>query len=335
MKNRRLTFIFTLLMMLTTQYAKANGDRIGNGGGGIFCPAGESEVYDLVEGRIRYGLDIPKLGGTYDEVIESAIKKLSTYFPSLANDLVAETLLMESRRELMPYRIERTLDADNIYVPEDCSYAQVANWDESTSRLIVSRQLWFKLKPAQQAVLMLHESAYSIFRRNNLTPEAQYSELVRKFIAQIFSTGPVTVRLSNENSANGMVHFSTNSARMPIDRSLRVDGTVRLPKDCKGKKIIFDLKSDVPLNDVSRSWNSRFLKLSIGPDQLSSGLKLIASTGGRPSPELSFSVRAEGCDGSFEGSWSIIRHPEFLFTSSPREIEFSFTFDFSGVEDHL
>lgn len=175
------------------------GDRGGNGGGGHFCPNGLSEVYDLQEGRVRYNLPVLQLTGTQDEVIELGLNKIKESSPVFESILRREILRVKQKMELLSMKIERTLDADNLYVDEKCEYLQIANWDTTVDRLIVSSSRWAMLPEAQKGVLIFHEAAYSLYRSKQVGLQEETKDesvdLVRKFVAQVFSSGPVTVKL--------------------------------------------------------------------------------------------------------------------------------------------
>lgn len=199
MKNKRyLQLLLITLSMAASSFSFA-GDRGGNGGGGHFCPNGMTEVYDLQEGRFRYKLPILQLTGTRDEVMELGLQKIKEDSPFFESILRREIVRVKEKMEFLSLKIERTLDADNLYVNENCEYLQIANWDTTVDRLIVSSSRWAELPEAQKGVLIFHEAAYSLYRSKQVGLQVETNDesvdLVRKFVAQVFSSGPVTVRL--------------------------------------------------------------------------------------------------------------------------------------------
>ncbi len=184
-----------ILITMLGSFAHA-GDKGGNGGGGHFCPDGRSEVYDLQEGRVRYHLPVLTLSGTRNEVIQQGIQKIKAQYPVLARLMEIEVAKVISKMEVLNVKIERTLDSDNLYIEETCDYLQIANWDTTVDRLIISSSRWALLPEAQKGVLLMHEAAYSIYRSTILGLQEnatdQYVDPVRKFIAEVYSSEAIT-----------------------------------------------------------------------------------------------------------------------------------------------
>lgn len=243
MKKNKL-YLFILLVILFQGLAQA-GDKGGNGGGGIFCPGQSGEVYDLVEGRIRYRMDIPEIHGTSEFAIQTGLKKISKQFPKLAKDISLEVKTVKENIEFLSIKIERTLDADNIYVPFGCSYHQVANWDPTTDRLMASAKYWSLLSPPQQGVLILHEAVYSLYRKSCpiLSNDCDSVEPVRKFIAEVFSNDPIVTKFTPEEDQSDFVRFSSKLEKKNESSFLSLEGSFNIPKGCVAKTIHLTVKA--------------------------------------------------------------------------------------------
>ncbi len=192
-------FSVALLGILSLSAFAEPGDKGGNGGGGHFCANGNNEVYDLQEGRVRYHIPVLNLSGSNDETIELGLEKVKKQFPVFSYMLKLEVELVKKKMELLNMKIERTLDSDNLYVEETCEYLQIANWDTTVDRLIVSKSRYALLSDAQKGVLIMHEAAYSLYRSNKVGLQSEETgqsvDPVRKFIAQVYSTDEISTLL--------------------------------------------------------------------------------------------------------------------------------------------
>ena len=175
------------------------GEKGGNGGGGHFCKTGKTEVYDLQEGRVRYRMNVLDLNGTEQESIDLGLRRVKAKFPVFAYLIEKEIAKVRGMMEKLNTKIERTLDADNLYVNEECEYLQIANWDTSVGRLIISQSRWNQLPDAQKGVLIFHEAVYSLYRSKlyglQLSNGDTSVDPVRKFVAEVFSTEEIKTKL--------------------------------------------------------------------------------------------------------------------------------------------
>jgi hypothetical protein len=307
MKPRIFLGIFLVISYLIPLLGMA-GDKGGNGGGGIFCNGEGVEVYDIAEGRIRYGFSIPKIAGETNSVIRMATDRISSIYPYFGDLLKNEVRVVQQKMELLPVKIERTLDADNIFVPddlEDCEYRQIANWDESTGRLIVSRNAWGKLNPSQRGVLIIHEAVYSIYRK--ILPLHLQSPLVddvRKFVAGIFAEPLVKVPLFDEVYFIGGIDFKVHRPT-PFNENVELVGQLYLPNSCLGHKIKLAVSSNQSfiLSGSTVERTSLSLKEKNINDLKALFLEWTPSSPLVEPLVLRYNLAIEGCNIEWQGEW--------------------------------
>lgn len=228
------TKIFFSLFLSVLSFGIWAQELGGNGGGGIFCPGKPAEIYDIVEGRIRHSLNIPYYD--HQDTIHLGLKIIGKESPVLARLLENEISNIRDKMELLPIKIQRTLDSDNILIPENCDYKQIVNWDSGTGRIFVSQVLWNELSEGQKGILLFHEAAYALYRSSKYGLREgmsyKFNDLVRKFIAELFSgVYPETEIVKSKFLRPGIfIEFSGKSASP--EELLRRKATILVPKDC-------------------------------------------------------------------------------------------------------
>ncbi len=187
------------MMLLCSVTAFADNEK-GNGGGIHHCPdrsAGQQfEFYDLYEGKnARPERPIPvylKAYGTADKMIEDAIKKLADVNPVFAElvEIQLEYIALAGSVKRVNKKLKLVPDANYLWVDEDCSYQQLANWREKDNRLYVRESFMAQMEksPLDLAAFKMHETIYKAAR---LVQEQTSSDKVRELVAYLFSPASI------------------------------------------------------------------------------------------------------------------------------------------------
>ncbi len=181
--------LFTLIF-ISLHFAVAR-DKAGNGGGAHVCRDPETgkirtiELYDLYEGRVRYGFRPVDLRGVSSSVVfAGAISRLKAEHESLAVRAEAMRLAVEKYWSPGAQRLIPSIDSDRVMVDPGCAYEQIATWDEQVGKIFVDEELVNALDPVSLGALFLHESIYKIARV--YSGEVDSNE-TRELVARIFS----------------------------------------------------------------------------------------------------------------------------------------------------
>ncbi len=174
-------------MLVSTAILAKGG---GNGGGAHVCQDGSVDMYDLVEGDIRYDLTIEETDLSEQEIIQNAIEKIRKVSPWLAQKIAHEILYVEKNMKLNEKLDLKIVDDANILLTEKgCSYVQLANWDDATGFILTDASIYESehFGALDRAAFKIHESAYKVARDFG----AIDSDDVRRFGAEVFSTSPI------------------------------------------------------------------------------------------------------------------------------------------------
>lgn len=230
---KKLLLIVISLATLNSLYASDKG----NGGGGHVCPE-SVEVYDLYEGRERFGLRIDaRTDLSTDETIRTAIEKVMTQHRLLGRLIETAVVRVKEKLDIRNIVIERTLDADNLFHDPGCEYRQIANWDTGIDRILVGKSLWDRLDSFQRGVLIFHEAAYSVYRSHGANTSS--AQVTRRFVAEVFSTSRITTQLVSYPYLDGGFEVRSGAAWEPSARSFRY---ITQNPGCSSAEYVFTLK---------------------------------------------------------------------------------------------
>lgn len=184
-----------LTVLLTTSFSVfAKG---GGNGGGVHVCGNKYELYDFFEGRDQRGHNIKIWKAdrrlSRDYYITQAYKHILRDIPEVASKVstLVEKILATSEQELFGnISIPVINDATITVIGDGCLYQQAANWDERFGKLFISKEIFNKLDPMNQAGLIFHEAIYKLSRETNVATET--SDLVREVVARIFSDEKLT-----------------------------------------------------------------------------------------------------------------------------------------------
>ncbi len=214
--------IFVIVLALNLQFSYA-GDKGGNGGGAHVCFDGPdyrvmlgAESYDLWEGRKLHKLPIPFWDNTEskDQIIARILAKIEETQPGVVREMKRALKFMNKDgviEDAEDVELQYVADANLLYAGKHCKYKQMVNWldrghylSPESDRIFRENAFYEKsLNPLDQASLDIHEAAYKVYRAfRPIDVERNGSAEVRKFVAQSFSSQPVSINLVNPNRIN-------------------------------------------------------------------------------------------------------------------------------------
>lgn len=185
--------------------------------GGVHVCGNKYELYDFYEGRNSRGHNIriwksdKRLSRDY--YIAQANKHILRDIPEVASKvstLVKKILATPEKELFAEITIPVINDATITVIGEGCRYQQVANWDERFGKLFISKDIYKKLDPMNQAGLIIHEAIYKLSRETNVATET--SDAVREVVARIFSDEKLTQKDSEVISSQAARILGTKSS---------------------------------------------------------------------------------------------------------------------------
>lgn len=196
-----------VLAIMTMMGAKASAqEHVGNGGGSHYCKGRSfQEMYDIYEGKTRYGLSFDENQSDEEKVLMNAVAKIRNINPRIANEVSKWiNYLNKSGKLIANFNIKLTPvpDANVLMTDENCEYVQLANWDEVTQKVFVKPSVYKQLPPFHKAALKLHEAIYKVFR---VEKKAVNSDQSRALVAQLLSNGPADAGMKNIQGNNDVI----------------------------------------------------------------------------------------------------------------------------------
>ncbi len=186
-----------LLLTLMLAASFSGFTKEGGNGGGVHVCGNKYELYDFFEGRDARGHNIkvwkPNRKLTKENYLALAQKHILRDIPEVADKVAAmvKTILATPESDLFAeISIPVINDANITVIGEGCHYQQAANWDERFGKLFISKEIFGKLDPMNQAGLIIHEAIYKLSRETNVATET--SDAVREVVARIFSDEKLT-----------------------------------------------------------------------------------------------------------------------------------------------
>ena len=184
-----LAFILTLLPLTPAQ---AN-NKVGNGGNVVLCkpkaPAKSSarllDFYEHDLSPVADTKDPVAIAGKQLDGLEEAAPTLAALYRKRLQEIQGE---MELKSGVVLTNID---DSKHLFKPADrkCRVEQIAirrkNPGSDEKRFLVSKDLWEKLDPANQAGLLLHEVIYEHFSKLG----EEDSTKARRLNSTLFSAG--------------------------------------------------------------------------------------------------------------------------------------------------
>ncbi len=187
--------LLLLTLILTTSFSGFTKEG-GNGGGVIIC-GHKTELYDFYEGRDPRGHNIRIWKSdkrlSRDHYLKEASKHIQRDLPEVAGKVSAmvQKILAIPESELFgDISIPVINDATITVIGDGCRYQQAANWDERFGKLFISKEIFEKLDPMNQAGLIIHEAIYKLSRESKVANET--SDAVREVVARVFSSELLT-----------------------------------------------------------------------------------------------------------------------------------------------
>lgn len=182
-----------LNLLAASQAAWAAGPSSGGGGPAVVCRGADgkiarAELLDLYEGRIRFGFSPAPSSAPVDEQVERAMARLRTLDGFMAMDVQTALVAIHRRVTFLPDGVIMAPGVDlgesqAALIPDGCELAYVGYF-ESDGTLRVSKTVFDKLSPTDQAALFIHEAIYLSART---IARAKNSLATRALVAYLFS----------------------------------------------------------------------------------------------------------------------------------------------------
>jgi hypothetical protein len=189
--NKKTSLILASFFLSLSGFASPEGDHgAGNGGGIHYCPGQKSqEMYDIYEGRVRYGLQYTvQQNATVDTYLNHALDRIRSVNYSIAKKIQETLISIRSGKLIFNEKMVLTqiADANILLVDQGCEYKQLANWDDVSGNILVEKNLHEQMDAFNQAAFLLHEAIYKYDRMNTM---AKSSDRTRQIVANLFSDG--------------------------------------------------------------------------------------------------------------------------------------------------
>ena len=174
------------------------GNEKGNGGGVHFCVVQEKlELYDIYEAQARYGYKIMDKKLSIESYTQLALNKITKNNPYIGRKVKEQLDYLNDGHMIIRSKVKLTLveDANILVTDEDCTYKQLANWDEKSGNLIVKKEYYDSMNALNKAAFHIHETLYKVGRDLDLLERDKdsnsTSDDVRRMVGEIFSTNEV------------------------------------------------------------------------------------------------------------------------------------------------
>ncbi len=163
-------FTLTFVLLFSTQ-ASASGNKVGNGGDGVFCKNADHEtgqLLDFYENPFKKdikGSDPYLIAKEIFENLEKVAPKISKPYQKRLSEL-KEEIEFKSQVSLTDIK-----DSQHLFQPDskECKVLQIAIRKAKTlpkeKRFLIRKDLWERLSPVHQAGLLTHEIIYEHLRK--------------------------------------------------------------------------------------------------------------------------------------------------------------------------
>ncbi len=214
--------LMAVAMVMFAEPALAQGMGAGNGGGAHVCPLKNTiEVYDIYEGRSRYGLNIISTGNveTEENIIRKAIKKLelqNVTFAHAVSDQIEYLKSLNPKHFLVSdqFDIKPIADANILITDVGCEYRQLANWDDYSNNVLVKGNYYNEMDEFNHAALKLHEA---IYKASRVRLSEKNSDKVRRLVGELLSDLPPSVETVKSLTKNTDVLYSKRAPEMILN----------------------------------------------------------------------------------------------------------------------
>lgn len=153
-----------LILGLLSVTALADGNRVGNGGDVIQCPA-KVQVLDLYEASQE--LQTFESHETTQEIVQKVLKNIERLNPNQGRQYLNRAAeFMDEVDFKDEAKLVNIRDSKHLFKPSDreCKLKQIAirrkDASKNSKRFIISKSLWEQLDNKNQAALILHEIIY-------------------------------------------------------------------------------------------------------------------------------------------------------------------------------
>lgn len=159
--------IIFLIVLMTSLVASASGNRVGNGGDVVSCPA-QTELLDFYESNLKLQ-DFPGKN-SYRDIADEVLKNLARLSPTQARNYQRRlSQFIDESDFKSDVTLTNIRDSKHLFKPKDeaCKVQQIAIRKKEASsvskRFLVDQDLWGKLSERSKAGLILHEIIYEHF----------------------------------------------------------------------------------------------------------------------------------------------------------------------------
>lgn len=155
----------SILIILSSGLVHAEGNKVGNGGDGVFCSGvnQSAQILDFYEG------DLKPTATEKDPyaIVEKKFSQLKLAAPKLGEQYLNRLKSIRSQLELKEnVSLKNIKDSNHLFKPaqKDCEVLQVVIRRRTTlpgeKTFLVDKTLWDKLPPVEQAGMISHEIIY-------------------------------------------------------------------------------------------------------------------------------------------------------------------------------
>jgi hypothetical protein len=153
-----------------------------------------SELLDLYEGEIRFGLNITKTNTPADQQVAAIVQRLRSFNPFMAQDLEKALATIQAHETFLPAGVVFVNGTDNgdNYAPliPEGSELDDAGFYQADGSLQVSATIYNAfVTETDRAAFLIHEGIYAMAKRFS---QASNSEDSRKFVAYLFAGADLT-----------------------------------------------------------------------------------------------------------------------------------------------
>lgn len=214
---KKIGMFLVIAMLSAPAFAQ---EHVGNGGGSHFCAGrGYQEMYDIYEGKTRYGLTFDENQIDENLILQNAIQKIKNINVSVAVEVAAWIDYLNQPGNLVTsfnIKLTRVPDANVLMTDENCEYVQLANWDDVTQKVFVKPSVYLVMSPFHRAALKLHEAIYKVFRIRKKSINSDQARLLVAEVLSLVSAENAMKSISSENDVGSISPALASITLIPI-----------------------------------------------------------------------------------------------------------------------
>ncbi|QDK45607.1 hypothetical protein DOM22_10840 [Bdellovibrio sp. ZAP7] len=155
----------SILILLSVCLVQAEGNKVGNGGDGVFCKGSNesAQILDFYEGNLKPNASEKDPYA----IVEKKFTDLKSVAPKLGEQYLSRLKAIRSEIDFKAgVALTNIKDSNHLFKPAEahCEVLQVVIRKRSPlpseKTFIISQDLWDRLSPVQQAGMISHEIIY-------------------------------------------------------------------------------------------------------------------------------------------------------------------------------